>query len=155
MSNISFFSNLRSILKVIIYNYNISKINWSTSLLVEYFQTNLCLLKLLQTSINKESIFTNSNLRTNTKSRPLRPNFENLDQKWPKKPIFHKNMFFLKITQVRISGTEMMLGSWNFVLWHLYMVSKKARNRSLKFCFFLKVCPKLWTKLAKCPKFWT
>ena len=36
----------------------------------------------------------------------------------------------------------------------LFTELQKGSNRFLKF-FFLEICPKLWTKLAKCPKFWT
>ena len=39
------------------------------------------------------------------------------------------------------------LGSWNLVLWYLYMVSKKGRNRFLKFCCF-------WKYVQNCGQNW-
>ena len=78
--------------------------------------------------------------------------------KMVKKAHFSKKCIFLKIMQVRISGTEMMLGSWNLVLWYLYMVSKKGRNRFLNFWFFLEiwlVCPKFRTFCQFRPQFRT
>ena len=64
-----------------------------------------------------------------------------------KSPFLQKRIFF-KTTQVRISGTEMMLGSWNLDQEYLYIVSKISWNRFLKFRFFFNMS-KIVDKIGK------
>ena len=54
---------------------------------------------------------------------------------------FSQKHDFLKITQLLISGTEMMLGSWNLDQRYLYIVSKKGSKRFLNFWFFSEILP--------------